>query len=368
MNTTLNPVLRVVQILRIACFLVVLYLIWPYISNVVMILALVFLFTTVLAPTVDRLEGKFHNRILSVLTVLVSILIILGLFSYIFVAQFSTHITNLTSKLDNKEIINTLNNNFEQITNKLPTFIRNFVEDQSKETNFSAKATEYFQSFLGQFIELIQKIGSFVFYFFMTLIFTIITLYEYHNFKRFFIRFISNRYYETSLKILSEIEEQISINIRGQFRATVRIAFMTAVGLGILNLFLKANITLIIFLGIISGIASLIPIFGIFIGVVPAILVSILFNLGSEYAINNYFFIPHILIIFFLVFQLDKSIISPMILHKKVGLHPLLVLIVLIVGGDLMGPIGMLFVVPIAGVIKVFFVEIIWMVKHSYLL
>ena len=300
--------------------------------------------------------------------VLVSILIILGLFSYIFVAQFSTHITNLTSKLDNKEIINTFNNNFEQIINKLPAFIRNFAEDQYKEMNFSAKATKYFQSFLGQFIDLLQKIGSFVFYFFMTFIFTIITLYEYHNFKRFFIKFISNRYYETSLKILSEIEEQVSINIRCQFRATLRIAFMTAVGLGILNLFFKSNITLIIFLGIISGIASLIPIFGIVIGIVPAILVSILFNLGSEYAINNFFFIPHILVIFILVFQLDKSIISPMILHKKVGLHPLLVLIILIIGGDLMGPIGILFVVPIAGVIKVFFVEIVWMVKHSYLL
>ena len=368
MNTSLNPVLRVVQILRIACFLVILYLLWPYISNVVIILALVFLFTTVLAPTVDRLEGKFHNRILSVLIVLVSILIILGLFSYIFVAQFSTHITNLTSKLDNKEIINTFNNNFEQIINKLPAFIRNFAEDQYKEMNFSAKATKYFQSFLGQFIDLLQKIGSFVFYFFMTFIFTIITLYEYHNFKRFFIKFISNRYYETSLKILSEIEEQVSINIRCQFRATLRIAFMTAVGLGILNLFFKSNITLIIFLGIISGIASLIPIFGIVIGIVPAILVSILFNLGTEYAINNFFFIPHILVIFILVFQLDKSIISPMILHKKVGLHPLLVLIILIIGGDLMGPIGILFVVPIAGVIKVFFVEIVWMVKHSYLL
>jgi predicted PurR-regulated permease PerM len=333
-----------------------------------MILALVFLFTTVLAPTVDKLEGKLHNRILSVLIVLVSILIILGLFSYIFVAQFSTHITNLTSKLDKKEIINTFNNNFEQTINKLPAFIRNFAEDQSKEMNFSAKATEYFQSFLGQFIDLIQKIGSFVFYFFMTFIFTIITLYEYHNFKRFFIRFISNRYYETSLKILSKIEEQVSINIRCQFRATLRIAFMTAVGLGILNIFFQANITLIIFLGIISGIASLIPFFGIFIGIVPAILVSILFNLGSEYAISNFFFIPHIIVIFILVFQLDKSIISPMILHKKVGLHPLMVLVVLIIGGNLMGPIGMLFVVPIAGVIKIFFVEIMWMVKHSYLL
>ena len=301
MKLTQTPVLKVIWILRIFCLLIVVYLLWPFISNVVIILALVFLFTTVLAPTVDKLEGKFHNRFLSVMVVLLSILIILSLFSYIFVAQFSNHFSTLTSQLDNEQIVDTFNSNFEQIINKLPVFLKKFVEDQARETDLSNKASNYFQTFLAKFIVFVQKIGTFFFFFFMTFIFTIISLYEYHNFKRFFIGLISNRYYETSLKILSEIEEQISINIRGQFRATVRIAFMTAIGLGILNLIFKANITLIIFLGIISGIASLIPIFGIIIGIVPTILVSVLFNLGSDYAINHYFFIPHILVIFIMI-------------------------------------------------------------------
>ena len=63
--------------------------------------------------------------------------------------------------------------------------------------------------------------------------------------------------------------------------------------------------------------------------------------------------------VFVLVQFLDNTFISPYLVGKSVELHPLIVFIVLIIGGNLMGLLGMMFAVPVAGIIKVAFHEIV---------
>ena len=46
----------------------------------------------------------------------------------------------------------------------------------------------------------------------------------------------------------------------------------------------------------------------------------------------------------------------------------MVVMIVLIIGGTLIGPLGMLFAIPTAGVLKVLLREIIFISKNSHLL
>ena len=58
----------------------VLWIIWPYISNVVLILVFAFLFTTVLLSSVDALEKRIRSRGLSVfiVTIGVPLLVLVG--------------------------------------------------------------------------------------------------------------------------------------------------------------------------------------------------------------------------------------------------------------------------------------------------
>ena len=78
-------------------------IIWPFISNVVLMLVFAFLFTTVLLAGVDALERKIHNRGLSVLAVVVVILGGIGTFVGSFISQMSqpvsyTHLTLPTNR------------------------------------------------------------------------------------------------------------------------------------------------------------------------------------------------------------------------------------------------------------------------------
>ena len=65
------------QIYRIIVFLIGLWflnLVWPYISDVILMLVFAFLFTTILLSGVDAFERRIGNRNLSVLGVVVVLL------------------------------------------------------------------------------------------------------------------------------------------------------------------------------------------------------------------------------------------------------------------------------------------------------
>ena len=150
--------------------------------------------------------------------------------------------------------------------------------------------------------------GSIIFIAIMILIFTIILLIEYHDFKRSLVRFIPNKYLEVGLRTIYNIEKHISKYLQGQILAAGSVALLSIIGLMILNYY-GANMTLIVFIGVIAGLANLIPMVGPFVGMVPAILIALMNNLGNEAAMNHQlfnivpspFYILDILIMFIIV-------------------------------------------------------------------
>ena len=130
---------------------------------------------------------------------------------------------------------------------------------------------------------------------------------------------------------------------------------------------------MIIFIGIIAGLSNLIPLIGPFVGMVPAILISFMNNIGNDAStahmlfgvLPSPFFIFDIILMFLIVQQIEGNLITPTLVGKSVGLHPMLVMISLLVGGTLLGPLGMLFAVPASGIIKVIFKEIAFVRQNA---
>ncbi len=108
---------------------------------------------------------------------------------------------------------------------------------------------------------------------------------------------------------------------------------------------------------------------------IPAILIAIMNNLGNEAAIAHKlivipspFYILDIILMFIIVQQLDNNIVTPKLVGESVGLHPLMVMIALLIGGTLLGPLGMLLAVPAAGIIKVIAQEVSFVSRNAHLL
>jgi predicted PurR-regulated permease PerM len=158
--------------------------------------------------------------------------------------------------------------------------------------------------------------------------------------KKKMVSMVPNRYFEFTLDLLSKMDMQLGNYLRGQFLDAVIFGAMSIVALWILG------VNYFVFLGVFAGLANLIPYVGAIAGVIPAALVAVLGtgNLNSA--------IP-VIIAYVVLKMLDDFVVQPFAVASSVHMHPVLVLIAIIVGGELFGILGMLLAVPVAGFFKV---------------
>ena len=135
-----------------------------------------------------------------------------------------------------------------------------------------------------------------------------------------------------------EINSVLSKFIQGQLLTALIIGILETIGLFIVG------VKYPLILGMIGGVANIIPYFGPFIGAIPAVAVALI-----ESPVKAIWTI----IVFLIVQQLDNGFISPKIIEGRLGLHPVTTILAVLIGGEFFGIIGMLISVPIAAIIKI---------------
>ncbi len=102
-------------------------------------------------------------------------------------------------------------------------------------------------------------------------------------------------------------------------------------------------------LSIINAIANIIPYFGAIIGGVPIIFMALTGSVtkGILAAIGV-----------FLIQQVEGNFLAPKITGDSTNMHPIIIIILLILGEKIGGVIGMVLIVPIAVIIKVVYDDI----------
>lgn len=142
----------------------------------------------------------------------------------------------------------------------------------------------------------------------------------------------------TVTTLWEEIDGVLFAFIRGNLLVSFFVGVLTTVGLFILGVDYAAV------LGILYGILDIIPYFGPFLGAIPVILLPLL-----QGDVNIFWLI----LLLFAVQQGENFFISPRILGDQVGLHPVTVIVLVLVGGYCGGILGMVGMIPLAAVAKV---------------
>ncbi len=99
-------------------------------------------------------------------------------------------------------------------------------------------------------------------------------------------------------------------------------------------------------LGMIGGLANIIPYFGPYIGAMPAVAVAL--TVSPVKAVWT-------VVVFISAQQIDNNFISPKMIEGRLGLHPVATIFAVIVGGEFFGIAGMLFAVPVLAILRVLF-------------
>ena len=83
-------------------------------------------------------------------------------------------------------------------------------------------------------------------------------------------------------------------------------------------------------------------------------------NILNPSFIIRYYHIIFIFAAFGAVQLIDNLVTSPLIISDSVGLHPMFVIIVVLIGGYALNILGMIIAVPFAAILKVIVEELTW--------
>ncbi len=325
---------RRIKLVFFLAALILLLLAVAKIENFMISLILGFVTSYMLAPLVDLLERKGFSRqwatVIPFLGLTIGIVIAIQLVVPRLTEQVATLKTNLPKYV---EVATGL---FTRAESEVVGIIKTVYPGDITSTvqpHILGWATDFFQG-------LPNYISKSLMILFLTPLLAFFILLDGRQFVRSFLTLVPNNFFELALNLNHQIGSQIGGFIRARFVQSTLVGAVIWIGLMILG-FPYALV-----LAVVGGILNVIPYLGPLIAVVPAVLISLSGGTdGSELA--------WIAIIYTTAQVLDAALITPFVVARIVNLHPVTVILVIIVGSQMMGVLGMIICIPIFSALKV---------------
>jgi len=140
--------------------------------------------------------------------------------------------------------------------------------------------------------------------------------------------------------VVGQIDAAVNAFLRGRLLVCVVVGVLTAVGLAIVG------VPYWYLIGVVTGLAGIVPYLPIFVGLAPAMLVA-WFDAGSGWAVAG------AAAVYVVVQGLEGWVLTPLIQGRAVGLHPITLMVALLVGYEVFGLFGLIAAVPLASTVKI---------------
>lgn len=152
------------------------------------------------------------------------------------------------------------------------------------------------------------------------------------------LRLLPARQQKNGRKILADLDEALSSYIQGQILVSFCIGVMLFIG------YLVIGLDYSLLLAIFAMFTNVIPFIGPIIAIIPAMIIA---------CIDSPMMVVKVLIVMIVVQQIEGHIISPQVMGKKLEIHPLTIISLLLAAGRIGGVLGLIIAVPVYAVLKV---------------
>lgn len=152
------------------------------------------------------------------------------------------------------------------------------------------------------------------------------------------------------VELLGQMNDTIATYISGQAIECVFVGTFTFIG------YWLVGVDYAFLFGMIAGITNLIPYLGPYLGLAPAVLVTV-FQSPIKALLCC--------VVVIVVQQLDGNIIYPNVIGKTLKIHPLTIILILLVAGNLAGLLGIFLGVPVYAVSRTIVVYLYGIYKAS---
>ncbi len=144
----------------------------------------------------------------------------------------------------------------------------------------------------------------------------------------------------TVTKLARESDDVLGAFLRGQLLVMLALCVIYTAGLSIMGL------DLALLIGLIAGLLSFVPYLGFAIGIVLA-------SIAALVQFQDLLYLLPVLAVFGAGQLIESFWLTPQLIGKRIGLHPVAVIFALMAGGQLFGFLGILLALPAAAVIVV---------------
>jgi predicted PurR-regulated permease PerM len=285
------------------------------IRDILLLLLVSFIFMSALRPFVDVFEKIHVPRPIGIIVVYILVIGIFGI-------SFGTMIPSLVGQVAGL---------FGKLPNVAERVIPGWQFDNKLFTDQIAPISENVVRFT---VDMFSNIFSV----FSVLVFTFYFLLERQHLKKLLNSTFGEKTSDIISTIIHTIEYKLGQWMRGQFILMLVIGVFTYIGL----VWLRVDYALP--LAIIAGMLEVVPIIGPVISAIPAVILSL--------AVSPFFALA-VVILYFLIQQLENHIIVPLVMKKSTGLPPLVTLLSIMIGGRFAGLSGAILSVPIVLMLQI---------------
>ncbi|MFH1712983.1 MAG: AI-2E family transporter [Candidatus Jacksonbacteria bacterium] len=325
LNITYSSLIRVVVVLLAIIFLY-------FIRDIILILFLSIILSSALDPWVSWLERRHFPRSFGIIAVYVLLFTVISVMGVLISPAVSSQIKVLAHKLPGyyQQAVGKWNLNIPSL---------GFADSQNIDTISSTM-----NSLAGKVIPAARGIFGGGFTVFLVLVLTFYLSVEDRGLKRFFRSILPINYQPYFTRVMNKIQRKMGSWLRGQLFLSLVIFLITATSLFVIN-FITGAIPYWLVLALIAGILEIIPFLGPFLSGIIAVLLVV----GSSPWVA-----VAVIILYFVVQQLENHILVPKVMQKTVGLNPIVIILVIVIGGRLAGILGALIAIPVAAAAQVF--------------
>lgn len=141
--------------------------------------------------------------------------------------------------------------------------------------------------------------------------------------------------------MVREGDEVVGAFLRGQIIVMAALGVIYGTGLWIVG------VKMALLLGLIAGMASLVPYLGFIVGIVASLIAAYL-------QFHDWSVMFWVVVVFGVGQSIESMVLTPILVGDRIGLHPVAVIFALMAGGQLAGFVGIVVALPVAAVFAVF--------------
>ncbi|MEI5907882.1 AI-2E family transporter [Bacillus spongiae] len=289
-------------------------------------------------PLVSYLERNKVPKGIAIITAYIAIvLVIFGMTRLIGpvvndqLDRFVQNIPEMTEAI--KEVVEYVNENQEEI---IPQSLKDYSKNLSNNIE-SYDIEGYISSWSLGIISFVTGIVNTIIYLILVPFILFYMLKDSNRFVPFISKFFPQNKRSDVKDVFGAMDKTISSYIQGQVFVSICIGTLLLIGYLVIDL--EYSIVLALF----GMFTNVIPFIGPFIAVIPALLVALF---------QDPIMVFYVAIIMIVAQQVEGNIISPQVMGKTLQIHPLTIIVLILFAGNLIGFIGIIFVIPVYAVSK----------------